>query len=909
MYKKPSACGGGFGFASHGDGGSWLEQQAPRKQIRPVVTKKKTHSPSSRSSFLGLTNGLIRLIRQNSPKPVTAIPKSTGIHWIAENCSMSFLLNQRAKTNQISPVIIANLNKFVKLKNICYHMAMLKGIFGLFSPEKKLKKTVDEISRLEAEITNLSDSQLKEESVKLKERARKGENLDNLLPHAFALVREAAKRTLGQRHFDVQLMGGIVLHQGGIAEMVTGEGKTLAATAPVYLNALTGNGVHIITVNEYLAKRDTVWMGQIYHALGLSIGCLAHEMAYVYDPDYKVKDGERSPADKERDTVGSFLIKEEFLRPVSRKEAYQADITYGTNHEYGFDYLRDNLAGGVEGQVQRGFNYAVIDEVDSILIDEARTPLIISAPDEESSGYYKTFARIVAGLQKDTDYLVDEKLKSVTITQQGIDKVEQRLGIKNLYHPDNLRLNHYLEETLKAYGLFKLDKDYVVKSVPSGGGEIIIVDQFTGRLMHGRRYSAGLHQAIEAKEGVRVQNESRTYAQITIQNYFRLYKKLAGMTGTAQTSAEEFSKVYGLEVVSIPTNKPLIRKELDDVIYKTREAKYKALIKEVQEVSGAGRPVLVGTVSIENNEELSQMFNLAGVKHEVLNAKNHEREGAIIAQAGRAGAVTVATNMAGRGVDIILGGNPPDPNEAKKIKELGGLQVIATERHEARRIDNQLRGRAGRQGDPGSSRFYLSLDDDILRIFGGDRIKRLMESFKLPEDMPISAKLVGKAVGQAQGKIEGMNFDARKHLLEYDDVLNKQRLVIYKKRQELLEKNIPRQVLGVLDSFWMNHLENIEALMDAVRIRAYGQHDPLVEFRREAHILYQEMMKNFEAWMEENKEKISDANAQINANDANEKIGEHQYPLQLSPDQVQKVGRNDPCPCGSGKKYKKCHGA
>ncbi|MFH1759048.1 MAG: preprotein translocase subunit SecA [Patescibacteria group bacterium] len=830
---------------------------------------------------------------------------------------------------------------------------MFKKLTGFFDPVKKLRKTAEQINALEPELEKLSDGELMGESEELKKILRSAQNdpsshpersegsnnkLDQFLPRSFALVREAAKRTLGQRHFDVQLMGGIALHQGNIAEMVTGEGKTLAATAPVYLNALTGKGVHVITVNEYLAKRDTVWMGQIYRMLGLSVACLANDSAYLYDPNFTE---ENQKSDEERDLLGSFKVADEFLRPISRKEAYQADITYGTNHEFGFDYLRDNLTHSVEAQVQRSFHYAVIDEVDSVLVDEARTPLIISAPDAESSEYYKTFARIVAGLQKDADYEVDEKLKAVNITQEGIDKVEKKLGIKDLYSSENLRLSHYLQETLKAYGLFHRDKDYVVKN-----GEVIIVDQFTGRMLPGRRYSAGLHQAIEAKEGVWVQNESRTYAQITIQNYFRLYQKLAGMTGTAQTSAEEFHKVYNLEVISIPTNNPLIRKSLADEIYKTREGKYKALIKEVKKTSDAGRPVLVGTVSIDNNEEVSEALSRAGVEHEVLNAKNHEREGAIIAQAGRAGAVTVATNMAGRGVDIILSGNPPNAEEAEKIKELGGLHVIGTERHEARRIDNQLRGRAGRQGDPGSSKFFLSLDDDILRVFGGERIKNLMGRLDVPEDQPISAGLVSKAVEQAQSRIEGMHFDARKHLLEYDDVLNKQRLAIYKKRQELLTSSVQPQVLQVLDIFWMNHLENIEALMESVRIRAYGQHDPLVEFRREAHILYRQLLADFEQWQLENQKPLPampsakrwQAGETRNQNEILTPPGHSDLPpghserseestkIQNSPPSVipdavgdqgfiTKVGRNDPCPCGAKKsdnssvKYKHCHGA
>lgn len=857
--------------------------------------------------------------------------------------------------------------------------------FTLFSPIKKLKNIVAEINAIEPEIAPLGDEFLLNESKKLQQRARNGEPTEVLLPRAFALVREAAKRTLKQRHYDVQLMGGIVLAQGKIAEMRTGEGKTLAATAPAYLHALSGNGVHVVTVNEYLAKRDAVWMGQIYHALGLKVACLIHEGALIYDPDFmgnksaignqrsEMKEGaahqykESALLDQERDLTGSFLVQDAYLRPISRREAYTADITYGTNHEFGFDYLRDNLVSRVEDQVQfrihphtgnryPAHSFAIIDEVDSILIDEARTPLIISAPDSESSELYKTFARVVARLEKGVDYIVDEKEHSSSITDIGIDKVEQALNIKNIYAPENFRLTHYLQESLKAYGLYQRDRDYVVKD-----GEIIIVDQFTGRLMHGRRFSGGLHQAIEAKEGVRVQQESRTYAQISIQNYFRLYKKLSGMTGTAQTSAEEFDKVYKLEVVTIPTNREMIRKDEADLIYKTVEAKYVAIIEDVKTRHDKGQPILIGTVSIEKNEELSRRLRRAGISHEVLNAKNNEREGAIIAQAGRLGAVTVATNMAGRGVDIILGGNPPDILEAQKVREVGGLHVIGTERHEARRIDNQLRGRAGRQGDPGSSQFFLSLEDDLMRIFAGERLKRLMERLNVPEDMPISAGLISRAIAEAQSRVEGFHFDARKHLLEYDDVLNRQRLTIYKKRQELLEtqkshirnqkdenggiasnvQNIdafePKtsnvqeiklspsglaMTLAMLDMLWMNHLSDMEALADAVRLRAYGQHDPLVEYKREGHILFQQLLQTFNQWVEENKDKLKqtptvadDTQNYQEKSPRQPAFSPRQSASLQNPYANQKIGRNDPCPCGAKKsdgtpkKYKKCHGA
>ena len=841
------------------------------------------------------------------------------------------------------------------------------GLFS-FGAKQTSPPEIAKINELEKRVSKLTDAELKEESLQIKKEAGEGKDLEDLLPQAFALVRETAVRTLHQRHFDVQLWGGMVLHQGAIVEMATGEGKTLAATAPAYLNALTGKGVHIITVNDYLAKRDTAWMGQIYHFLGLRVACLVHEGALMYDPSHI------APKDDElRDATGGFLVQQDFLKPVSRREAYGADIIYGTNHEFGFDYLRDNMVYHEGDQAQRELNYAIIDEVDSILIDEARTPLIISTPDVGSSDYYKLFAGAVGRLDAKEDYVVDEKLRAVEITDSGIDKIEKTTGIKDIFSVENMRLVHYLEASLKAGALFARDKDYVVRE-----GEIVIVDQFTGRLMFGRRYSAGLHQAIEAKEGVTVKEESRTFAQITIQNYFRLYKKLAGMTGTAQTSAEEFHKVYNLEVVSIPTNKPMIREDVPDVIYKNLKAKYDAVVKDIKKRQEAGQPVLVGTVSIEKNEILSKLFHGAGIRHEILNAKNHEREAAIIAQAGRPGAVTVATNMAGRGVDIILGGNPPDPGEAEKIKELGGLHLLGTERHEARRIDNQLRGRSGRQGDPGSSQFFLSLEDDLLRIFGGDRLKGLMERFDVPEDMPIENKMVSRAIGQAQGKVEGFNFDIRKHLLEYDDVLNKQRLAFYNKRQSILEAVRPvlegetrklkdsgkireilrgaivghldkvgeanidveerkkllgeigievdekanlgnakewaekriatfhenfieavgRQLLVILDFLWMNNLEDIEALVESVRIRAYGQKDPLVEYRRESRILFDKMEVNFEEWIFSNLFRIEAV--------PQEQV--RQVAVATNDPKFKDVGRNDPCPCGSGKKFKKCHG-
>ncbi len=821
---------------------------------------------------------------------------------------------------------------------------------------KRYERTAEKINSLEPEIERLNAEELKEEMLKLKEELRNGKKPDDILPRSFALTREAAKRTLKQRHFDVQMVGGMALHEGKIAEMRTGEGKTLAATLPTALNAATGRGAHVITVNDYLAKRDTVWMGQIYYALGFTIACLVHDAAYVYDPSFV---GEEN-LDKERDAIGGFKVVEKFLRPVSRKEAYASDITYGTNHEFGFDYLRDNLAVRLEDKVQRDFHYAIIDEVDSILIDEARTPLIIAGPDQESSEYYRVFARIVSNLEEETDYTVDEKLRAVSITEPGIEKTEKLANVQNIYAPENLRLVHFLQESLKAKALFKRDKDYIVKN-----GEVVIVDEFTGRMLMGRRYSGGLHQAIEAKEGVNVRQEDRTYAQITIQNYFRLYEKIAGMTGTAETSAEEFNKVYNLDVVTIPTNKKMIREDLPDAIYKTKKAKYEAIVREIKEQKEKGRPILVGTTSIANNEIISSYLAKAGIPHEVLNAKNHEREGMIIAQAGRAGAVTVATNMAGRGVDIVLGGNPPDPDEAERIKAAGGLLVVGTERHEARRIDNQLRGRAGRQGDPGSTEFFLSLEDDLMRIFGGDRIKHLMETLNFPEDVPIQSKTVMRAINQAQVKVEGANFDIRKHLLDFDDVLNKQRAAIYNKRTKILEagdkneilsivremignfvsenvaalKNklelnpeekeqtekqiselenkaskipesidqlkstvIAQQIVRMMDALWIDHLENLEGLRESVNIRAYGQHDPLIEYRREAYLQFQEFNKALESLVYGTVFQIFDMDL------GKMFVPQNAAPRETPPPEFKNIGRNDPCWCGSGLKYKKCHG-
>ncbi len=742
--------------------------------------------------------------------------------------------------------------------------------------------------------------------------------------------------------------------------MKTGEGKTLAATLPVYLNALEGKGVHVITVNDYLAKRDTIWMGQIYYALGLSVGCVVHDAAFVYDPGYRPENpksqipnpkqipnsnDQNSKRDETRDLVGGFKVVESYLRPVSRKEAYEADITYGTNNEFGFDYLRDNMAYGFDMMSQRGHHYVIVDEVDSVLIDEARTPLIISAPDTESSSWYQEFAKIIPKLDSQKDYEVDEQKKAVTLTEEGIGKVEKALGMDNIYEEKGIKYVHHLEQALRAEVLFKKDRDYVVKPAsPQGGdGEVIIVDEFTGRMMPGRRWSGGLHQAIEAKEGVQIKPESLTLASVTFQNYFRMYDKLAGMTGTAATSAEEFDKVYGLDVVIIPTNNPLIRKDLPDRVYKTQSGKMTALVREIKERHEKGQPILVGTTSISKNEYLGKLLEKEGVPHQILNAKHHEKEGEIIAQAGRLGAVTIATNMAGRGVDIILGGNPPDPKEAEKVKKAGGLHVIGTERHEARRIDNQLRGRTGRQGDPGSSQFFLSLEDDVMRIFGGEKMTSLMNLLKIPEDQPIEAKMVANAIESAQSKIEGMHFDLRKHVLEYDDVMNKQRETIYRKRREILEKfndgtlgeyikklllnagyseddyrkkeeeigkeQMPQVekivALRSIDILWMNHLEEMESLRDSVRLRAYGQKDPLVEYKTEGHRMFQQLLGAIEDQI---------VNTMLKASLKSQPKSEGTAPAAPASSSGKTPGRNDPCPCGAkypdGRpiKYKKCCG-
>jgi len=804
---------------------------------------------------------------------------------------------------------------------------------------------VKRINSLESSLEKLSAEDIKNKTEELKGRLAKDESLDDILPEAFALVRESSKRTLGQRHFDVQLLGGIALHKGGIAEMRTGEGKTLVATLPVYLNALSDKGVHVVTVNDYLSRRDAVWMGQIYSYLGLSVGVLNHAESFIYDATHtnNQQPTTNNELDKTRDETGSFHVVHEFLRPTTKQEAYRADITYGTNNEFGFDYLRDNLIYSAEALAQRDFHYAVVDEIDSILIDEARTPLIISANTGAAGDLYARFAKIAEQLIPEVDYTVDEKLKAISLTNDGITKAEKLLGIENIYTDGGVKYVHHLETAVRAKALYHKDKEYVVQD-----DEAIIVDEFTGRLQPGRRWSEGLHQAIEAKEGVRIKEESRTFASITYQNYFRMYQKLSGMTGTAATSKEEFYKVYGLETFIIPTNKPSTRLDHDDLIFQTHKGKMQAVAKKVKELNEKGQPVLIGTVSIEHNEILSQFLMGEGVKHEILNAKNtsvHEREGEIIAQAGQRGAVTIATNMAGRGVDIKLGGNPGSKEALEEVKSLGGLFVLGTERHDARRIDNQLRGRSGRQGDPGATQFFVSLEDSLMRIFATDTIKKMMGRFNIPEDEAIQNKLITNSLEKAQEKIEGFNFDARKHVLEFDDVLNYQRGIIYKHRRSILtggrleideylaeastliepEKSqllldklpalahpeiiepLRRLILQTIDTFWVGHLETMEYLRGSVNLRAYGQRDPLVEYKREGLKFFKDMEASIarqvaemlialqpetiaqikESSIQKEAESVADASRSVVSDDSN-------------------IGRNDPCPCGSGKKFKKC---
>jgi len=869
---------------------------------------------------------------------------------------------------------------------------ILKKIMGTRNERelKKIKPFVGRINALEPGIKALSDAEIAKKTLEFKDRLQKGETIDDLLCEAFAVVREASVRTLSMRHFDVQLIGGIVLHQGRIAEMKTGEGKTLVATLPVYLNALEGKGVHVVTVNDYLAGRDSRWMGKIYTFLGMTVGCIVHGLS-----------------DEER------------------KTAYHADITYGTNNEFGFDYLRDNMKFRLKDYVQRDFNYAIVDEVDSILIDEARTPLIISGPTEESTDKYYKIDKIIPRLEKDTDYTVDEKARTVALTEEGNEKVENYLGVKNLYDASNIELVHHVNQALKAHTLFKRDTDYVVKD-----NEVLIVDEFTGRLMPGRRYSDGLHQALEAKEGVKIERENQTLASITFQNYFRMYKKLAGMTGTADTEAEEFQKIYNLEVIVIPTNQPMIRNDFHDLIYKTEKEKFKAVVTEIEECRRRGQPVLVGTISIENSEKLSAYLKKSSISHHVLNAKHHEKEAEIVAQAGRFGSVTIATNMAGRGTDIVLGGNPEFlatasaeegtekyetllehfraqcREEHEQVVKEGGLHILGTERHESRRIDNQLRGRCGRQGDPGSSRFYLSLEDDLLRIFGAERISSIMNRLGIEEDVPIENRMVTKAIENAQKKVESQNFNIRKQLLEYDNVMNQQRESIYALRKEIIEgeyvKDIIQETIGEvlqrsiqtytedkkkgrrwdvdglkdfyhrvfhlqlpfdeneiqgmepedlseklkthvanthyqkelelgesfmrqveqmvllqsLDTQWKDHLLAMDHLKEGIGLRGYGQRDPLLEYKKEGFNMFQETLDR----INENALTLL-FHLKIERPEAVEmEKPKHSQEVYYSRGEgggaakVQtvvkgkKIGRNEPCTCGSGKKYKKCCG-
>ncbi|HEU0081131.1 MAG TPA: preprotein translocase subunit SecA [Candidatus Paceibacterota bacterium] len=759
----------------------------------------------------------------------------------------------------------------------------MASIFGkLFGDQntKDLKPflaLVSQINAFEPALQALSDEALRAKTAEFKarlSRAEKPETLDDILSEAFAVVREAARRTLGQRHFDVQLVGGAILHRSGIAEMRTGEGKTLVATLPAYLNALSGRGVHVVTVNDYLSRRDAAWMGQVYGFLGVSCAVINHEASFIYDASHT-----QAAEDAKRDAEGSYKVAHEFLRPISRQEAYAADITYGTNQEFGFDYLRDNLEYSADRLRQREWNYAIVDEVDSILIDEARTPLIISSATAESEDLYRTFAKLAVGMVRDEDFKVDEKRKAVTLTDAGITKAEKALGVDNIYTDRGVKYVHHLETAVRAKALFHKDKEYVVK-----GDEVVIVDEFTGRLQPGRRWSEGLHQAIEAKEGVSIQKETRTYASITYQNFFRLYKKLSGMTGTALTSREEFFKVYGLNTIAVPTNKPVARLDRNDQIFQTEQGKFKAIARKIKEMNQKGQPILIGTVSIEKNELLSDYLRREGVKHELLNAKNHEREGEIVAQAGRYGAVTIATNMAGRGVDIKLGGAQATPEEAEKVRSVGGLFVLGTERHEARRIDNQLRGRSGRQGDPGETQFFVSMEDNLMRVFATDMVKKMMGRFGIPEDEPIENGIITRSLETAQTRIEGFNFDARKHVLEYDDVMNIHRKAVYARRRKLLvgtdaeaEAELmevvdqgdaqvmqliesKKRLLGSgfapalrnlflqsIDMFWVEHLEAMEYLRSSVNLRAYGQRDPLIEYKREGLQLFKSMQMSVNA--------------------------------------------------------------
>jgi preprotein translocase subunit SecA len=867
-------------------------------------------------------------------------------------------------------------------------MAIFSNIFtGANDREiKKLQPIVDEINDLEPEMQALSDDALRAKTDEFRARTQEDETLDDILPEAFAVAREAINRRLGQRAFDVQMLGAIVLHQGKIAELKTGEGKTLVASLALYLNTLGGKSAHLITVNDYLSKRDAQWYGRVLAWMGVSVGVLQHDASFLVTEELA---GEEAGA--------------EYLQPCSRREAYAADATYGTNHEFGFDYLRDNMATNAELQVQRGRHFAIVDEVDNILIDEARTPLIISGPAAQDISIYPRFAALVPRLERELDFTVDEKLKAVSLSENGVEKIEKALGIDNIYSPENFRLTRYMEAALKAQILYHRDRDYVVRD-----SEIVIVDDFTGRLMTGRRWSDGLHQAVEAKEGVKIQQESITYATITLQNYFRMYEKLSGMTGTAVTEAEEFDKIYKLDVVVMPTNRKMVRLDEDDVVYRTLEGKFRAVAAEVEEAHAEGQPVLVGTVSIENSEYISDLLKRRGIEHQVLNAKFHEKEAAIVAQAGRYGAVTIATNMAGRGTDIVLGGTPegrgPEEwqEEHDKVVEAGGLHIIGTERHESRRIDNQLRGRSGRQGDAGSSRFYVSFEDDLMRRFAPDWLPGMLSKLGMDEDMPIESGMVTKALENAQTKVEGHNFDIRKHLVDYDDVMNVHRDVVYTERTKVLEgANLHDDVFGMIeeeikeliqthlptrqeeawdrellieelqailplseeasaeimasnsaqevealvldeaeaayeareaemgeenmrllerllllqsiDRLWVEHLTAMDEMRQGIGLQAYGQQDPLVAYKHEARDMWDQLLENI-------RRTISHAIYHVNLSTNTPAQPQSQVPGQVRenrPDQAavpaarvngRKLGRNDPCYCGSGKKYKRCHG-
>ncbi len=902
---------------------------------------------------------------------------------------------------------------------------VLNLIFGSKNDReiKAIRPIVDQINGLEAGLTPLSDQALTDKTQDFKKRLEAGQTLDDILPEAFAVCREMSRRTLNMRHFDVQLIGGMILHRGRIAEMKTGEGKTLVATLPVYLNALEGKGVHLVTVNDYLAKRDAQWMAQLYHALGLSTGVIQHDASFIYDPTYEASDKRL-----------------QHLRPCTRPEAYRADITYGTNNEYGFDYLRDNLVVTDLSQcVQRELNFAIVDEVDSILIDEARTPLIISGPTDQTTDLYYRINAIIPQLKAEQDYTIEEKTKTASLTEDGNARVEKLLGVDNLYDPAHMEMVHHVVKALQAYTLYKRDVDYVVKD-----GEVIIVDEFTGRLMPGRRWSDGLHQAVEAKEGVKIANENQTLASVTFQNYFRMYNKLSGMTGTADTEAAEFAKIYNLDVNVVPTNRQMIRQDYADVVYRTEKEKFLAIVEEIKECHERGQPVLVGTISIEKSEKLAGLLNRNGVKHNVLNAKQHEREAEIVAQAGRKGAVTIATNMAGRGTDILLGGNPdfmykqvlyrdesiPESRKLEIFEEIrsdceknkqevltaGGLHILGTERHESRRIDNQLRGRAGRQGDPGTSRFYLSLEDDLMRIFASERVSQLMLKLGMEEGVPIEHGMVTRAIANAQKKVEAHNFEIRKQLLEYDDVMNKQREVIYRHRRAVLNgenltndlhdminssvestmavycppdqypeewdvkglaevmqsqfgldviqgkddggdslRDVGREtlledlrtqardayskkeqelgpelmrflektfMLQVIDHHWKDHLLGMDHLRDGIGLRGYGQKDPLIEYKREGFDLFAGMMERIksdtldrlfhvQAVRHEGEQPTPPPQSIVSRPQPRMTLNRGDEPV-AAPAPAQraenKVGRNDPCPCGSGKKYKKCHG-